>query len=385
MSIREQRPAILGGTPTFPDGPPPWPLADAEIQQALEASFQTGTWGVYCGPKHEELEHLLQSHFHAQAAYTCASGTLAVEVALRTVGVTAGDEVILAGYEYEPNFLTVHHLGATPVLVDIQKENAVLNIEKVIDSISPRTKAILATHLHGGLVDMPRLKQIATTHRIPLLEDFCQAVGGQIDGQPCGSFGDLSVLSFGGSKSLSAGRGGGILVPNPEYVQRCKLILNRGVQQWACLSELQAAVLIPQLQKLAQRTQTRWQAVQRLRNLLQNLLGLKMFEHRPHDLPAFYKVGFWFDETQFGLTRSQFLKAARAEGIALSEGFRALHIGRSPKRYRSAHPLSLSEKANHSIVILHHPVLLADDPTLQKLAQALERIYHYRDEIQATL
>ncbi len=381
MSANIERPAILGGVPTFVGGPPSWPIPDTDIEEALRESYRSGTWGYYCGPKYDELEALLKSTFQAESVFTCASGTLGIEIALRSVGVTSGDEVILAGYEYEPNFLTVHQLGAMPVLVDILESNACVNLEKVVESITPKTKAILATHLHGGLVDMPRLKEIASTYKIPLIEDFCQSVGGLINGKPCGSFGDLSVLSFGGSKSLSAGRGGAVLVNNPDYAQRCKLVLNRGVQQWASISELQAVVLIPQLQKLTERTETRWHAVQKLGASLEGIPGLQLFEQRDNDIPAFYKVGFWFDETQFGLTREQFLKATRAEGIAFNEGFRALHIGRSSKRYKSVNRLSVCEKASREVVMLHHPVLLSGDDAVAKVGEGIRLVWERRGEM----
>src|SRR4051794_14556630 len=111
--------ALLGGAPIRPEGPPDWPAADPEILDALRAAHESGSWGKYLGPNVARLEHLLAESQGTAHAATCASGTLAVEVALRAVGVGAGDEVILGAYEFEPSFLSIHNIGARPVLVDV--------------------------------------------------------------------------------------------------------------------------------------------------------------------------------------------------------------------------------------------------------------------------
>src|SRR4029077_5491179 len=112
-------PAILGGTPIRPQGPPDWPGHDLEVAAAVSAALADGSWGKYDGPHVAALEADLARYHSVSHALTCASGTLAVEIALRALQVGPGDEVILAAYDYEANFLCVHALGATPVLVDV--------------------------------------------------------------------------------------------------------------------------------------------------------------------------------------------------------------------------------------------------------------------------
>src|SRR5262245_55615363 len=133
---------------------PPWPPDDPDILAALRAAFADGSWGRYHGGHVERLEARLAEFHNVLHALTCASGRLAVEVALRAVGVGPGDEVILGGYDYESNFLSVHAIGGTPVLVDIHRDNACVDPATVAAGIGSRTKAIIATHLHGGLVPM---------------------------------------------------------------------------------------------------------------------------------------------------------------------------------------------------------------------------------------
>src|SRR5204863_4429872 len=136
-----------------------------------------GSWGRYHGGHVERLEVRLSEYHEVPHALTCAGGTLAVEAALRAVGVGPGDEVILGAYDYESNFLSVHAIGAVPVLVDVHPGNACLDPATVAAAIGPRTKAILATHLHGGLVPMRELTIIAAPHGLSVAEDAAQATG----------------------------------------------------------------------------------------------------------------------------------------------------------------------------------------------------------------
>jgi dTDP-4-amino-4,6-dideoxygalactose transaminase len=367
-------PAILGGLAVFPDGPPEWPLADADVETALNAAIVNGTWGKYHGPHVPRLEEELARFFGVPHVLTCASGTLAVEAAFHALKVDAGDEVIQPAYDYEANFLDVHAVGAKPVLVDVSAENACLDPDKL--ATCPTAKAIIVSHLHGGLAPMKRIREIADRNGVPIIEDAAQVCGATVDGKKAGAWGDIGILSFGGSKLLSAGRGGALLIHKPEVYQRARLWLSRGVQQWAALSELQAIVLLPQLAKLTERTNHRHRQVELLAQLLQSVTGLRIFQNSVADSQAaFYKVGFWYDETAFGLSRESFVKAMRAEGVAFDEGFRALHLGRAPQRFQSAGPLPNAEAAHRCVVMLHHPVLSLQADAVEKVAQAIGKAY----------
>src|SRR5258707_6670563 len=101
-------PALLGGTPVRPEGPPAWPLPDPDVSAALTAAVASGAWGQYHGEHVRGLEADLAAVHGVPHVMTCASGTLAVEAALRALRVGPGDEVVMAAYDYESNFLTVH-------------------------------------------------------------------------------------------------------------------------------------------------------------------------------------------------------------------------------------------------------------------------------------
>jgi perosamine synthetase len=367
-------PALLGGPPVRPQGPPPWPLADPDILQALSQAYENGSWGKYHGGHCEQLEHLLKTHHQVDHILLCASGTFAVELALRALKVTPGDEVLLASYDFPGNFLAVHALGAHPVLVDVNPRNWNLAWENLDQALSPKTRVLLASHLHGGLVAMPEIMAWAAHRKILVVEDAAQCPGAMVFGRQAGTWGDVGTLSFGGSKLVSAGRGGALLTSHADIYQRARTWVLRG--NLVCpLSELQATVILPQWRKLDQRNQKRLANVNLLKNLLADIPGLALFANPPGDhQPGYYKVGFQFQEESFGLDRARFVAAVRAEGIALDEGFAALHVGRSPRRYRAGSTLTEAEKAHHGTVILHHPVLLESDDAIHEVAVALHKI-----------
>ena len=371
----EELPALLGGRPVQSDGPPAWPLSDDDVLAALQSAYASGNWGAYHGENLPRLEELLRQHFQSPHVFTTASGTLATEVALRALGVSAGDEVIMGAYDYEPNLLTVLAIGAKPVLIDCRPDSPVLDERLVSSAITPRTKAILASHLHGGMVAMPALRAVAGT--IPIVEDAAQAAGGTVDGKPAGSLGDAGVISFGGSKLLSAGRGGAVFFREAGHAQRAKVILSRGVQQWGVLSELQATVLIPQLAKLAERTHHRHQMAEQLHALIAMIPALKPIVNHTPCVPGYYKLGFYLDEEEFGLGRESFVKALRAEGIAFDAGFRPVHQGRSPGRFIQGVPLTHADQAGRQMVMLHHPVLSGDASGVARVAGAVGKTHRF--------
>src|SRR5690606_31073233 len=133
---------------------------------------------------------------------TCVSGTFALEAALAAVGVRPGDEVIMAGYDFEPSFLCVHAVGAKPVLVDVDAGNACLDVAQVAGAAGPKTRAVIASHLHGGVVPMAELMAVAAGKNLAVIEDAAQATGATVQGRPAGSWGDAGILSFGGTKLL---------------------------------------------------------------------------------------------------------------------------------------------------------------------------------------
>jgi perosamine synthetase len=377
------RPALRGGPAVRPQGPPSWPPHDPDVEASVQRALRDGSWGAYHGPSSAALAQALRDAFRIEHVLLCGSGTYAVELGLRALGVGPGSEVMLASYDYPGNIHCVYALGATPVLVDVEPGNWNLSLPAVAAALGPAVKAIIASHLHGGVVPMRELVELAHAHEAAVLEDAAQCPGALVQGKPAGTWGDAGVISFGGSKLLSAGRGGALLTGRLDVHQRARTHWLRG--NVVCpLSELQAAALVPQLAKLPERHRQRLAQAGRLMEMLAGVPGLTPLANALADVEAgYYKLGFHYDRGAFELKRDQFVAAVRAEGIALSEGFRAQHVGRSVKRYRRGSELCESERAHEGMVILHHPVLLGDDADLEEIVAAVRKVHAHRETLNA--
>lgn len=382
MSSTDNRPAILGGKPLRPAGPPDWPGRNAAVEDRVRQALTDGTWGKYHGPQVVELVELLSQAHQAPHVLLCSSGTAAVELALRGVPVGSGDEVILAAYDFKANFTDVLLVGATPVFVDVLPGNWNLDPAQLDAAVGPRTKAILVSHLHGGVVDMPAVMEIARFHKLAVIEDAAQTPGARIHGRLAGTWGDVGILSFGGSKLVSAGRGGAVLTARHDVAQRIRLYTQRGNEAYP-LSELQAAAVIPQWLELEQTNERRAAGACWLTQQLVNQPGLQPFQNTPSDSrPGLYKFGLQYDSQAFaGLSRDQFATAVRAEGIALDPGFRALHMTHSSRRFRAAGDLPCATRADAGVLTLHHPVLLEGETALAEVVAAVDRVRQFAREI----
>jgi len=379
-----ERPAILGGLPVRPDGPPSWPRADREVDIAIRKLIESGDWGRYHGPHVPDLCRRLAEYQDVEHVLPCSSGTVAVELALRGVGVAANDEVILAGYDFKANFQNILCLHAIPVLVDLDPSNWQLDCEKLSSAITVRTKAILISHLHGGFVDAPKVRQIADSHGIPVIEDICQCPGAMLFGRRAGNWGDVSVLSFGGSKLLTAGRGGAVLTPRTDVAERIKRYVHRGNDAYP-LSEAQAAIVRPQIDRLDDLNRCRREFVQKLTSRLTANAGLTALQSPTENtVSAYYKVGFQYRSVDFyGMPRSLFIESLQAEGIAFDSGFRGLHLIHASRRFRAAGELTQTSRADLEMLTLHHPVLLEGTEAIDEVVAAIEKVRKGAEEIQS--
>jgi dTDP-4-amino-4,6-dideoxygalactose transaminase len=365
----------------LPAGPPAWPRPDEEVREALAATYADGSWGRYAGPHTERLIELLAGIHGVPHVSLCSSGTIAVELALRGLKIGPGDEVILAAYDFSGNFRAVEAVGARPVLMDLTANRWTLDPDQLVAAVAPQTKAVIVSHLHGSLADMRRICQFAAEHGLGVVEDACQVPGAIVQGRPAGAWGDCGVLSFGGSKLLTAGRGGAILTSRDDVLQRIRIFSQRGNEAFP-LSELQAAVLLPQLPKLAAANQQRLAAVKQLLALLGDLPGLEPLPLAADDQnqPAFYKLPWLLtgnddacDSPQFEQLRRRFIAAIQAEGVLIDEGFRGF-ARRTSNRCRVVGELPNARRIAAGTVLLHHPVLLESAETIDKVGDAICKV-----------
>jgi len=340
----------------------------------LREALTSGDWGRYSGAAGDALRDRLAEMHAAEHVTLCCSGTIGVELALRGLGVTAGDEVLLAGYDFGGNFRAIEAVGATPVLVEVDPGNWNLDPGQLEDAWSPAVRAVIASHLHGGIVPMSEVVRFACRHEIQVVEDACQAPGAQVEGRIAGTWGDVGVLSFGGSKLLTAGRGGAVFTTRDDVHQRIKITCQRGNEAYP-LSQLQAAVVTPQLERLAERNEIRLRAAERLNERLSGLAIFAPLEnHVAESRSAFFKLGVkYLADRSSAASRGAGINARKAEGVAADAGFRGF-VRRSQRRCRQAGELTQCRLAAENMIVLHHPVLLEPDEVIDRVGEAFEKV-----------
>ncbi len=357
-----------------------WPISSDQIRESILGSIEDGDWGAYHGRYTSELIAQLQQLLSVDHVLLCCSGTIAVELALRGVGVAAGDEVVLAGYDFPGNFRAVEAIGATPVLVDVRAGGWAIDPSDVEQVVSEKTKAILVSHLHGEIADIPKIRATleSSGYSIMIVEDACQSPGGVCMGQPLGTLGDVGVFSFGGSKLLSAGRGGAIVTNDDSVAQRIKVFSERGNDSFP-LSQLQAAALLPQLQQLGTLTDQRFSSALFLCDRINQTEGLATLDlasdeestaSGSHSIRAFYKIPVRVDSV--GIDMEAFLGRLQADGLPVGIGFRGFYR-RSKRRCRKPMELLNSKIAAEQSLLISHPVLLHDRATLELVAECLKQ------------
>jgi dTDP-4-amino-4,6-dideoxygalactose transaminase len=160
------------------------------------------------------------------------SGTSALHLALLSLGVGRGDEVITVPFTFIATVSAIDYTGARPVFVDVDPVSYTLDVNQLEGAITPRTKAIIPVHLYGQSADMDPIREIAQRHGIAVIEDACQAHGARYKSQPVGSLGDLACFSFYPGKNLGAyGEGGLVVTNNAEYAKTVRMLRDWGQKE----------------------------------------------------------------------------------------------------------------------------------------------------------
>ena len=206
------------------------------------------------------LEEEIARYSQCKHAIGCASGTDALILALRALGVGPGDEVISTAYSFFASAGTVVNIGAIPVFVDIDPRTYNLDAHRLEAAITTRTKAVVAVHLYGQCCDLTAVKAVCDKHRLYLIEDAAQAIGSEWEGRRAGSVGDLGCFSFFPSKNLGAAGDGGMVTGQDDAVcDRVRLLREHGAKPKyyhsivgtnSRLDALQAAILRVKLRHL---------------------------------------------------------------------------------------------------------------------------------------
>ncbi|HEY3502323.1 MAG TPA: DegT/DnrJ/EryC1/StrS family aminotransferase [Actinocatenispora sp.] len=181
------------------------------------------------GPRTARFETELAASVGADEAIACGSGTSALTLVLRAMGVKPGDEVVVPALGCAPLAATVLNLGATPVFADVDAHTLVIDPDRAAEAVTPRTAALMPAHMFSVMADMPRFRELATAYRLRLVEDSAVAQGGVLAGVPAGRWGDAGVYSFVQVKTFGlAGEGGVVVTDDAELARSVRALRNHG-------------------------------------------------------------------------------------------------------------------------------------------------------------
>jgi dTDP-4-amino-4,6-dideoxygalactose transaminase len=200
--------------------PEVWPFYDDDEIAAVTTILRGGHVNQWTGDRVRTFERCLADYCGVKYAIALANGSLALELALRALGIGSGDEVIVTSRSFIASASCVDLVGAKPVFADVDPKSQNISAETIAPLITPRTKAIIPVHLAGWPCDMQPILELAQRHNLFVIEDCAQAIGATIDGRQVGSFGHASVFSFCQDKIISTGGEGGALLLNDEALWR---------------------------------------------------------------------------------------------------------------------------------------------------------------------
>ena len=216
--------------PTGPAMPHEIPLSRPDIteleEQAVLAVLRSGRLSI--GPVQEQFEKLVSVRTGREHAIACSSGTAGLHMALQSLGVGPGDEVITTPFSFIASANPILYVGATPRFVDICPKTLNMDPERLEKAISRRTKAIMAVETFGNPAHFDAYVQIAAKHEIPIVEDCCEALGCSLKGRPAGGFGRIGVFGFYPNKQITTGEGGMIVTDDKRLADLCRSLRSQG-------------------------------------------------------------------------------------------------------------------------------------------------------------
>ena len=282
-------------------------ITNLEIQFATDAA--TNGWGENCYDYITRFENSFSEHLGVKHSIATSSCTGALHMGLAALGIGPDDEVILADINWIATAAPIVHLGAKPIFVDILEDSWCIDPKKAEEAITPKTKAIIVTHLYGNLCDMTEFLQIGERHNVFIIEDAAEAIGSIYKERRAGSMGNFGVFSFHGSKTLSTGEGGMFVTNDSNLYEKVLTLSNHGrhkdqkKQFWPevlgfkyKLSNIQAALGCAQLERLEELVERKRIILNFYRNSFKDIDNIKMNPEQPGTKNGAWMPTVVFDE-----------------------------------------------------------------------------------------
>jgi dTDP-4-amino-4,6-dideoxygalactose transaminase len=316
-------------------------------EQEIEAVVDTlrSDW-ITTGPKTKMFEMEFASYLGAESALALNSCTAGMHVALATLEIGPGDEVVTTPMTFCSSVNVIEHVGATPVLADVEADTLTIDPAQVARRITPRTKALLVVHYAGHPVDMNPILQLAQAHNLAVIEDAAHAVPATYEGRMIGTLGDFAAFSFYATKNLTTAEGG-MLTGRPELIDRARVLSLHGMNRDAWkrytaegswyyevvapgfkynMTDIQAAIGRVQLERLAVMQARRREIVQQYNAAFSAIAALQPPTERANVRSAWHLYVLRLNLHRLKINRAQFIEELKTRQIGTSVHFIPIHL-----------------------------------------------------------
>jgi len=330
----------------------PW-ITRKEIEYVTDAV--TNAWYGSANIYHERFESSFAEYLGREYAVSLPSCTSAIHLSLLALGVGPGDEVIVPDATWIASAAPISYVGATPVFADIDPKSWCLSAESFEECITSKTKAAILVDLYGNMPDMDALIAVANRHGISLVEDAAEAIGSEYRGKRAGGFGETSVFSFHGSKTLTTGEGGLLVTDREDIYNRVMFLRDHGRQLgekmfWNTevaykykMSSMQAALGLAQLERIEELIGRKRQVFAWYEKELSGVEGVTLNYEAPFTLNTYWMVTAIIDK-KFGIKKGRLMEKMDERNIDCRPFFNPLS---SLPAYQSLSQAKRGRERNH--------------------------------------
>lgn len=311
-------------------------ITEREVGYATDAA--RNGWAEHCFDYIYKFRDALKAYLKVEHVIPTSSCTGALHLGMAGLGIGPGDEVIAPDITWVASVAPVTYLGATPVFVDVLADTWCIDPSKIEAAITPRTKAIIVVHLYGNLCEMDEIRAIADRHKLPIIEDAAEALGSSYKSRMAGSMGDIATFSFHGTKTITTGEGGALIVKSKELFDKISILESHGrdpkvpKQFWAekvgykyKMSNIEAALGFGQMERIEELVARKREIFAEYKRQLGGLNGLSFNPEPANCVNSYWMTTVVFDP-QTGFNREELVKDFAAANIDARVFFYPLSI-----------------------------------------------------------
>lgn len=321
------------------------PLFNGNEKKYVLNAIETG-WISSAGKYIPAFENAFAEFCGVKYGIAVNNGTVALHLALVALGIGKGDEVIIPDFTMIASAFAVCYTGAKPVFVDANKTTWNIDIMKIEEKITDKTKAIMPVHIYGHPCDMEPIWQIAKKYNLHIIEDAAEAHGAEYYGKRCGSLGDIAAFSFFANKIATTGEGGMVLTNNDELSEKCRYYKNlcfprAGERDYIHndigfnyrMSNLQAAIGLAQVEKLNYYIKLRKKNNALYQKYLREVPGLIFQPEKEGYKNVYWMNGVVIERDKFGISRDELVRRLKEVKIDTRVFFKGMHLQKSLRDY----------------------------------------------------